>query len=222
MKMGRNVLLIFVLMLALLAVGCSSGADEAETTVADAAVAETTIAASTVEETTAEETIAEETTVTEMTAEETAAEEMTMIEFKNEAKNFKLMIPSTWIIVDKDRYGILIRPYEGTQTSFYVDTHTTIFADYPFDSFVGSMIDDLMRIRRDSVFEESESIKINGYPFVALPYSGTASDGTIYYYKAYFTAKDLGYEMYYVAPETEFDIYAELMDEIAMSFEFIE
>ena len=216
MKMGRNGLLILVLMLVLLAAGCSSDADDAGTTVADATVAETTIASATSEETTAEETTAEETS-TEMTT----AEEMTMIEFKNEEKNFKLMIPSTWIIVDKDRYGILIRPYEGTQTSFYVDTHTTIFADYPFDSFVGEMIGDLKRIRRDSVFEESENIEINGYPFVALPYSGTASDGTIYYYKAYFTAKDLGYEMYYVAPETEFDTYVELMEEIAMSFEFI-
>lgn len=216
MKMGRNGLLILVLMIALLAVGCSSDADDAATTVADATVAETTIASATVEETTAEETTAEVTS-----SEVTIAEEMTMIEFKNEEKNFKLMIPSTWIIVDKDRYGILIRPYEGTQTSFYVDTHTTIFADYPFDSFVGEMIDDLKRIRRDSVFEESENIEINSYPFVALPYSGTASDGTIYYYKAYFTAKDLGYEMYYVAPETEFDTYVELMEEIAMSFEFI-
>lgn len=218
MRGYRIIVLAMCLSLMLVLVGCNSKQNSntnVETEIQTEASLESKIEEEDVEESSEIQTTVSETAVTE-------PEEVTWIEFKNADKNFSLMIPSNWVIVDKDRYGILIRPNRETQTSFYVDTHTTIFADYSYDDFVSDMIDDVMRIRSKSVFEAQENIYINDYPFVVLPYSETSSSGVTYFYKAFFTAKDLGYEMYYVAPEGEYDLYQPIMEDVAMSFKFID
>ena len=147
--------------------------------------------------------------------------EVEWVEFRNEEKNFTLMHPSNWIIVDRESYGVVLRPKEETQTSFYVDTESSIYADRTYDDFIDEMMGNLLRIRKDCTFSESESIQINGYPFVVLNYNGPSPDGTIYYYRTFFTANTLGYTMYYVASEAENVLYQEIMEKIAMSFKFL-
>jgi hypothetical protein len=154
--------------------------------------------------------------------EDTQEEAMTWITFRSERLGFTLSIPSTWIIVDEERYGILLRPKEETQTSFYVDTHTTIFSDYSIGDFINEMIGDVQRIRSDATFSEPTPLEINGYPFTTMNYEGTSSDGLTYYYEAYFSANNnLGFEMYYVADENEFELYKDILRQIAVSFEFL-
>lgn len=152
-------------------------------------------------------------------------EDMTWITFKSDKFGFVLSIPSTWIIVDTDSYGILLRPYEGTQTSFYVDTDTSIYKDDPAfttTDHIDEMMSDLQRIKSDSTFSEAAPLEINGYSFTTLNYEGTSTDGLTYYYEAYFTAtNDLGYEMYYVADENEFEMYKDILRQIASSFELL-
>lgn len=167
--------------------------------------------------------------VTEATEEDTQVSDVTevtepvqWIQFINEDKNFRLMYPSNWIVVDKDRYGVLLRPTDDTQTSFYVDVKTTIYADYTYDDFVDEMMGDVMRIRSECTFTEPETIQINDYPFVVMDYNDGGAYGLTYYARAFFTANDLGYEMYYVADEVETEIYGPIMEEIALSFEFIQ
>lgn len=147
--------------------------------------------------------------------------EVTWIEFTNNEKNFTLMHPSNWIIVDRERYGLVLRPIEGTQTTFYVDTHTSMFADRTYDDYIKEMIGDLTRIRSESTFGESFATQVNGYPFTILNYQETSQEGLTYYYKAFFTATTIGYIMYYVIPETELEMYQETMEEIALSFKFL-
>lgn len=217
MKSKRTFARIFILFLATLLIGCGNS----QTLETSEEYNKDTTSSSII---TAEETSLSEHSETETIVEETTAsepEEIVMVEFTNEAKNFSLMIPSNWVIVDQERYGIALRPNRETQTTFYVDTHTTIFSDYSYDDFVGDMIDDVMRIRSKSTFEAQENLTINDYPFVVLPYSETTSSGIVYYYKAFFTAKDIGYEMYYAVSGDEFDLYQPIMEEVAMSFKFI-
>ena len=149
-------------------------------------------------------------------------ETMIWITFRSDRLGFTLSIPSTWIIVDEERYGILLRPKEETQTSFYVDTHSTIFSDYSIGDFVNEMIGDVQRIRSDATFSEPTPLEINGYPFTTINYEETASDGLTYYYEAYFSANNnLGFKMYYVADENEFELYKDILRQIAVSFEFM-
>lgn len=152
-------------------------------------------------------------------------EVMTWISFKSDEFGFTLSIPSTWIIVDTESYGILLRPYEGTQTSFYVDTDTSIFKDDPaftITDHIEEMMNDLRRIRSESTFEDASSLEINGHSFSTLNYSRTGTDELTYYAESYFTAtKDLGFEMYYVADEDEFETYKDILRQIASSFKFL-
>lgn len=166
----------------------------------------------------AEEVIEQDSASSEVEKSDATVE---LVEFVNEDKNFILIHPSDWIIVDKDRYGVLLRPYDGTQTSFYVDTETSMFADTTFDSFVEDMMGDVMRIRSECSFSDPLNMQINDYPFVNLDYTCTSADGVNYYYRAFFTANNLGYEIYFVADETEYELYQKIMEDIAMSFKFI-
>lgn len=219
-KIGTYLIVVISLI-----VGCSSQAidDDFEDTMTSQAEMETESDTFSQESL---ETIVEETTIQETTEEETEMAESTevfeWVEFINEEKNFKLLVPSNWIVVDKERYGVLLRPTDETQTSFYVDVRTTTYADYTYDDFVDELMGDLMRIRSDCTFTEPETIQINDYPFVVMNYDDGGAYGLVYYYRAFFTANTLGYEMYYVADEEEIELYGQIMEDIALSFEFVQ
>ena len=145
--------------------------------------------------------------------------DITWLTFTNDGHQFTLEYPSDWIIVDSN-YGVVLRPYEETQTTFYVDTHTSSYSDMTIDDYVDEMMGNLMRIRDTATFGEPYNVDINGYSFTGLTYQETADDGEVYYYQSYFTANGYGYIMYYVIPESEYDAIAPIMDEIAMTFQF--
>ena len=146
--------------------------------------------------------------------------DVTWLTFTNDEHNFTLEYPSDWTIVDSVNYGIVLRPYEETQTTFYVDTYTSMYSDVTMSDYVDEMMGNLMRIRDTATFEDPYNIDINGYPFTGLVYQETADDGEVYHYQEYFTANGYGYIMYYVIPENEYDAIAPIMDEIAMTFQF--
>jgi len=137
---------------------------------------------------------------------------------------FTLQYPSNWVVVDDgERYAVCLRPYDGTQTTFYVDTHMKEFADWTEADMVNGMISDVVRIRTsqsDAVFTEPESKEINGYPFMTHTYEETAEEG-IYHGECYYAAKgDLGFEMYYSIQPDEYEALLPTLREIAQSFTF--
>jgi hypothetical protein len=137
---------------------------------------------------------------------------------------FTLQYPSNWVVVDDgERYAILLRPYDGTQTSFYVDTHTKEFADWTEADMVNGMISDVVRIRtsqEDVTFTDPESTEINGYPFMAQNYEVDTEEG-IYHGECYYAAKgEIGFEMYYSIQPDEYETLLPTLREIAQSFIF--
>jgi hypothetical protein len=94
--------------------------------------------------------------------------------------------------------GVVLRPYEGTQTTFYVDTKKSQFADWTYDDYVGDMLDQLQRVRNNATFGDTYNLEIHGHPFTVIDYEEEGDDGETYYYRSYFTAHGYGYIVYYV------------------------
>ena len=207
-------LLTLLLIILLTAAGCSSTNNQSE---------ESSTGTSATENQPSDTTETEDVTVNqEDSNKDTAPESTEWLTFTNQEHLFTIDYPSNWIIVDPgNSYGVVFRPYEDTQMTFYVDTHKSIFDDMTIDDYVDEMIGDLMRIRDTASFGEPVSVQINDYPFTSLDYQETATDGETYYYQSYFTANDYGYIVYYVIPEKEYEEIAPIADQIAMSFKFI-
>ena len=139
---------------------------------------------------------------------------------------FTIVYPSDWVVLDDgERYALCLRPYEGTQTTFYVDTHAKEFADWTEADMVNAMISDTMRIRtsqEDVTFTEPESNEINGYPFVMQNYEVDTEDG-VYHGECYYAAKgEIGFEMYYSIQPDEYEALLPILREIALSFTFVD
>jgi len=156
---------------------------------------------------------------------ETAADEgpVEWVTFES-ASGFTIEYPSNWVLVDDGaRYAVCLRPYDGTQTTFYVDIHAKEFADWSEADMVNAMISDVVRIRssqEDVTFTDPESIEINGYPFMAQNYEVNTQDG-VYHGECYYAAKgDSGFEMYYSIQPDEYETLLPTLREIAQSFMF--
>jgi hypothetical protein len=150
----------------------------------------------------------------------TADHSVDWIEFVNEDKNFSLVYPSNWVIVDTESYGIVLSPTNDTQTTFIVDTYTKKYRLYSDEDFLDDMISSLINSREDATFSEAVTILINDYSFTTMDYYSTNDTGDNYLYRVFFTANKLGYEMYYVA--AQYGLYQATMEEIALSFKFIQ
>lgn len=139
---------------------------------------------------------------------------------------FTLQYPSNWVVVDDGvSYAVVLRPYDETQTTFYVDTHTKDFEDWTEADMVNAMIADVVRIRtsqEDVTFTEPESIEINGYPFVAQNYEVNTEEG-VYHGECYYAGKgELGFEMYYSIQPDDYEALLPTLREIALSFTFVD
>jgi hypothetical protein len=137
---------------------------------------------------------------------------------------FTLQYPSNWVVVDDgERYAVCLRPYDGTQTTFLVDTHTKEFADWTEADMVNAMISDVVRIRtsqEDVTFTDPEAIELNGYPFTAQNYEVETEEG-VYHGECYYAAKgEIGFEMYYSIQPDEYEALLPTLREIAQSFAF--
>lgn len=211
----RTIPFIITLSLLLIVSGCSSNSnEETENDVIIETPTETMDSTTTEGE--SEEMIDEDISTDEI------VEEVTWIEFTNEAKNFTLMYPSNWIIVDQESYGIVLRPNDETQTTFYVDVKTTEYSDYTYNDWIDEMVTYIKRIKPDAVFTEQVTIQINEYPFVNIDYTDTNDYGNWVFRNFYTANNNLGYKMYYGALDTEYDMYQPTMEEIALSFKFIQ
>jgi hypothetical protein len=144
------------------------------------------------------------------------------IEYTNEEKSFTLLYPSNWLIVNEKSYGVVLRPTSDTQTTLYVDARTTEYADYTYDDFVDEMITDLKRIKSEGVFSDLVTMQINEYPFVNMDYTITNDYGNWMFRIFYSANNNLGYQIYYGALDTEYDLYQPIMEEIALSFKFLQ
>jgi hypothetical protein len=117
---------------------------------------------------------------------------------------------------------VVLRPTSDTQTTLYVDARTTEYADYTYDDFVDEMITDLKRIKSEGVFSDLVTMQINEYPFVNMDYTITNDYGNWMFRIFYSANNNLGYQIYYGALDTEYDLYQPIMEEIALSFKFLQ
>ena len=142
------------------------------------------------------------------------------ITYTSQEHQFTLQYPSNWYDVGPGgAYGAVLRPYDGTQSTFYVEVYHSMFEDYSMQDYVEDMMETVMRIRSDYSFEEPYPVEIGGYPFTALSYQSDYEEET-YYYMDYFTANGYGYIVRYVVTGSEYEQVQPIMEQMAQSFTF--